>query len=125
MWLQNYLKANSSVHSLSSAKQLMLLDKSFQRSANELASMETQCALKLVSGQRFCAVNILSLRTFFRELVDYIAGVAPGIFRRGAEPSDKGIKYGFQGTINAKNLRKNRFSPSDGASMLRRKAIAP
>ena len=26
----------------------------------------------------------------------------------------RGLKYGFQGTINAKNLRKNRFSPSDG-----------
>ena len=24
------------------------------------------------------------------------------------------LKYGFQGTINAKILRKNRFSPSDG-----------
>ena len=26
----------------------------------------------------------------------------------------RGLKCGFQGTINAKNLRKNRFSPSDG-----------
>ena len=26
----------------------------------------------------------------------------------------RGLKYGFQGTINAKNFRKNRFSPSDG-----------
>ena len=26
----------------------------------------------------------------------------------------RGLKYGFQGTINAKNLRKNRFSPSHG-----------
>ena len=26
----------------------------------------------------------------------------------------RGLKYGFQGTINAKNLRKNRVSPSDG-----------
>ena len=26
----------------------------------------------------------------------------------------RGLKYGFYGTINAKNLRKNRFSPSDG-----------
>ena len=30
------------------------------------------------------------------------------------EFSDGGLKYGFQGTINAKNLRKKRFSPSDG-----------
>ena len=36
-------------------------------------------------------------------------GVAPGIFRRGADSSDEGLRYGFQGTINAKNLRKNRF----------------
>ena len=26
----------------------------------------------------------------------------------------RGLKYDFQGTINAKNLRKNRLSPSDG-----------
>ena len=32
-------------------------------------------------------------------------GVEPGIFRRG-------LKYGFQGTVNAKNLQKNRFLPS-------------
>ena len=52
-------------------------------------------------------------------------GVAPGIFRRGLTLPTRGLKYGFQGTINAKNLRKNRLSPSDGvASMLRRGAIA-
>ena len=26
----------------------------------------------------------------------------------------RGLKYGFQGTINAKNLQKNCFSSSDG-----------
>ena len=26
----------------------------------------------------------------------------------------KGLKYGFQGIVNAKNLRQNSFSPSDG-----------
>ena len=26
----------------------------------------------------------------------------------------RGLKYGFHGTINARNLRKSRFSPSDG-----------
>ena len=31
----------------------------------------------------------------------------------------RGLKYGFQGILNAKNLRKNRLSPSDGG------AIAP
>ena len=37
-------------------------------------------------------------------------GVAPGIFRRGGLTlPTKGLKYGFQGTINAKNLRKNAF----------------
>ena len=41
-------------------------------------------------------------------------GVVPGIFRQGAESSDRGLKYGFQGTTNAKNLRQNGFSPSDG-----------
>ena len=38
----------------------------------------------------------------------------------------RGLKYGFQGALNAKNLRKNRFSFSDGGgSMLRLGAIAP
>ena len=37
----------------------------------------------------------------------------------------RGLKYGFQGTINAKNLRKIAFHLPTGASMLRRGAIAP
>ena len=41
-------------------------------------------------------------------------GVAPGISRRGLTLPTRRLKYGFQGTINAKHLRKNRFSPSDG-----------
>ena len=42
----------------------------------------------------------------------------------GMTPPTRGLKYGFQGTINAKNLRKNRVSPSDGgATMFRRGAI--
>ena len=32
----------------------------------------------------------------------------------GADSSDKEAKIWFQSTINAKNLRKNRYSPSDG-----------
>ena len=48
-------------------------------------------------------------------------GVAPGIFRRGADSSEtKGLKYDFQGIINAKNLRKIAFHFLTGASMLRR-----
>ena len=30
-----------------------------------------------------------------------------------ADSSDKGLEYGFQATINAKNLRKSGFLPSD------------
>ena len=41
-------------------------------------------------------------------------GVAPGIFRRGLTLPTRGLKYGFQGTINAKNLRKTGDSPSYG-----------
>ena len=32
----------------------------------------------------------------------------------------RGPKYGFQGTIIARNLRQNGFSPSSGGSMFRR-----
>ena len=40
--------------------------------------------------------------------------VAPGISRWGLTLPTRGLKYGFQGTIDAKNLRQNRFSASDG-----------
>ena len=55
------------------------------------------------------------------------AGEAPGIFRWRDRPFRRGgLKYGFQGTINAKNLRKKSFfSFERSASMLRREAIAP
>ena len=42
------------------------------------------------------------------------SGVAPGIFRRGLTLPTRGLKYGFQGTISARNLRKTRVPPSDG-----------
>ena len=38
-----------------------------------------------------------------------VAGVAPGNFGRGLILPKRGLKYGFQGTINTKNRRKNRF----------------
>ena len=41
-------------------------------------------------------------------------GVVPGSFPRGLTLPTRGLKYGFQGTIIAKNLRKNCFSPYDG-----------
>ena len=34
-------------------------------------------------------------------------------FPIGVTLPTRGLKYGFKGTINAKNLRKNRFSPTD------------
>ena len=46
-------------------------------------------------------------------------------FDGGLTLPTRGLKYGFQGNINTKNLQNNRFSPSDGGSMLRRGAIAP
>ena len=42
------------------------------------------------------------------------SGVAPGIFRRGADSTDKGAKIRFSGTINARNLQKNACLRSDG-----------
>ena len=41
-------------------------------------------------------------------------------FRRGLTLPTRGLKYGFLGTISTEILRKSSFSPSDGASMLRR-----
>ena len=48
------------------------------------------------------------------------AGVAPGIFRRGADSSDEGAKIWFQGTINAKISEKIAFHLPTGASMLQK-----
>ena len=42
-----------------------------------------------------------------------------------ADSSDRGLKYGFQGTSNAKQYPKNSFWPSEGASVFQRGAIAP
>ena len=36
--------------------------------------------------------------------------VAPGVSDGGLILPTRGLKYGFQGNINAKNLRKNSFS---------------
>ena len=51
--------------------------------------------------------------------IQFQTGVAPGIFRRGGLTlPTRGLKYGFQGTINAKNLRKSAFHFQRGVSML-------
>ena len=42
------------------------------------------------------------------------AGVAPGMFRREVALLTRWLKYGFLGTINGKNFRKNHFLPSKG-----------
>ena len=48
--------------------------------------------------------------TFCRGLyVLCFSGVAPGIFRRGLIRPTRGLKYGFQGTISAKDLQKIAF----------------
>ena len=45
---------------------------------------------------------------------------------RGLTLPTKGLKYGLQGIVNAKNLRQNTFSPSDvGLACSDRGAIAP
>ena len=43
----------------------------------------------------------------------------------GANSSDEGAKYGFQGTLNAKNLQKIAFHPPMGASMLQQEGYSP
>ena len=62
--------------------------------------------------QFLCA--ILSLPSMHILKRWYVAGAAPGIFRRGLTLPRGGLKYGFRGTINVKNLRQNGFSSSNG-----------
>ena len=44
-------------------------------------------------------------------------GVAPGIFRRGADSSDEGAKIWFSGYHKYQKSPKNCFSPSDGGGL--------
>ena len=55
-----------------------------------------------------------------------VAGVAPGNFGRGLILPKRGLKYGFQGTINTKNRRKSRlfFTSRQGVACSDGRAIA-
>ena len=76
------------------------LKKSFAKARIALVLFLRKSLLNYLCRKQICTVQRKS-------------GVAPGIFRRGLPPPTRRLKYGFRGTINAKNLRKNRFSPSD------------
>ena len=59
-------------------------------------------------------------------LDDICAGVAPGIFRQGGLTLPmRGLKYGFQGIVNAKNFRQNSFHLPTGASLFRQGGYSP
>ena len=42
------------------------------------------------------------------------AGMLRGVFHRGLTLPTRGLKYSFQGIMNAKTLQQNRFPPSEG-----------
>ena len=58
---------------------------------------------------------MLIVPSLFSKILFHVAGVAPGFFRRGLTFPTRGLKCGFQRTINAKKLRQNSVPPSDGA----------
>ena len=72
----------------------------------------TQFVITLVLG--FFVQDMYLTVALYSRIFVHLTGVASGIFRRGLILPTRGLKYGFQGTIKARNLRKNRFSPSDG-----------
>ena len=56
----------------------------------------------------------------------FLQGWRQEISDRGLTLPTRGLNYGFQGIVNAKNLRQNSFSPSDGElECSDRGAIAP
>ena len=67
-------------------------------------------------------LNLLSyygcnFRRALRQGSEYLVldrGGARNFPRGGLTPPTRGLKFGFQGSVNAKNLRQNSFSPSDG-----------
>ena len=54
------------------------------------------CKIEVSTDQNLLYMGDLSVQT----------GAAPGMFRRGLILPTRGLKYGFQGTTYAKNLRK-------------------
>ena len=49
-----------------------------------------------------------------RHKIALLAGVVPGIFRRGADSSDEGAKIWFSGYYKCQKSPKKSLSPSDG-----------
>ena len=63
------------------------------------------------------STRLLGARTVHISVAEgWQSGCSPSFGHRGGARNfpTRGLKYGFQGTIIAKNLRKNRFSPPDG-----------
>ena len=58
-------------------------------------------------------IDTETVKIVYKEAPKYRGG-ARNFPTEGLTPPTRGLKYGFQGTINAKNLQKNRLSPSDG-----------
>ena len=55
-----------------------------------------------------CFINLMMLKHV------YIQWWRQEVSDRGLTLPTRGLKYGFQGIVNAKNLPQNSFSPSDG-----------
>ena len=89
--------------------------------------------LCIVKISLFGVFTTISLNTYKRREKAYVcvnysmnhlnAGVVPGMFRRGGGVTllTRWLKYGFLGSINAKNFRKKSlFTFQRGTGMLRR-----
>ena len=63
----------------------------------------------------YLALKVSYLVSYFRDRNSlYYRGGARNFPTGGLTRPTRGLKYGFQGIVNAKNLRQNSFSPSYG-----------
>ena len=79
--------------------------------------VSTHKSVRMSGKQKYCRLKQWLPNGAHRPMGDREGlglGVAPGIFRRGLTHPTRGLKFGFQGAINAKNLRTTCFPPSDG-----------
>ena len=97
----------------------------FRRQIFPIAQRVPYLHIIFAVGRRIHKLKLCVLLSYTKLLAE-IRGGTRNFPTGGLTLPIRGLKYDFQGTINAKNLRKNRVSPSDGGlACSNGEAIAP
>ena len=130
---RSYLVCVSIYWTLSSSclvevQEFLIGDVCLKRNMVVLVSSRKLGALWDLFGEVFFSTSFLSTKRvgFSAVKLNLHQGWRQVFSDRGAESSDEGAKVRLSGSVNAKNLRQNSFSPSDGGlACSNRGAIAP